>query len=252
VADVTPDPTNPARHRAVLLFALPARQEARAKRLGRAEALLDYSRRRVAEAVAELPGVDLLVLPQRGGGFGERLGNALGDARGLGYSEIVVVPGDVPRLGAPQLARAFALLAEQPVVLGPSPDGGIYLLGLDLSDPADRPDITAAPGALLASVAGIAWRGPTVFADLLALARQAGTPEVLEALEDLDRPADLRPLFQLARRQTLEPNLARLLAALRTPVPAPDSSRDPAPRRLALSSRLLARGPPAPSASALP
>jgi glycosyltransferase A (GT-A) superfamily protein (DUF2064 family) len=216
-------------HRCVLLFALPARQEARAKRLSRAEALFDYSRRRIAAAVAELPGVDLLVLPQRGGGFGERLENAFSDARALGYGEIVVVPGDVPRLGARELARAFALLAERPVVLGPSPDGGVYLLGCAVD-----------PGPLLA---GVRWRGTTVFAEL---ARRAGTPGVLEVLEDLDRPADLLHLLRLARRRSLQPDLARLLAGLGTPPPTPDPSRGPAPRRLFLSSRLLTRGPPAP------
>ncbi len=229
--------------RSVLLFALPARQEAHAKRLGRAEALLDYARRRIAAAVADLPGVDLLVLPQRGGGFGERLENALADARALGYGEILVVPGDVPRLGAPQLAHAFDLLAERPVVLGPSPDGGIYLLGLNFSP---RTTVqTADPGTLLA---GVAWQGPAVFAELV---RRTGTPGVLEALEDLDRPTDILRLYQLVARQGLSPDLARLLAGLRTSVPAADRSRGAAPRRFSLSSRLLSRGPPVPPAFAL-
>jgi glycosyltransferase A (GT-A) superfamily protein (DUF2064 family) len=245
---VLPVPAETSR-RAVLLFALPARQEARAKRLGRAEVLLDYARRRIAAAVADLPGVDLLVLPQRGGGFGERLENALADARVLGYEEILVVPGDVPRLGAPQLARAFALLAERPVVLGPSPDGGIYLLGLKVSPAAAMAaaaTVAATDPATL--LAGVAWQGPAVFAELLG---RTGTPGVLEFLEDLDRPTDLRRLFELAGRRALPPDLARLLAGLRTPVPAADRSRGAAPRRLSLSSRLLTRGPPAPSASAL-
>jgi len=219
---------SPTSHRSVLLFALPARQEARAKRLSRAEALFDYSRRRIAAAVAELAGVDLLVLKQRGSGFGERLENALADARALGYREIVVVPGDVPRLGTAELARAFDLLAERPVVLGPSPDGGIYLFGL-----------AGDPGPLLE---GVRWCGTTVFADL---AERAGTPGVLETLEDLDRPADLLHLLRLARQRDLDPVLARLLASFRTPAPALDLASGPAPRRLPLSSRLLTRGPPA-------
>jgi glycosyltransferase A (GT-A) superfamily protein (DUF2064 family) len=215
--------------RCVLLFALPAGQEARAKRLSRAEVLFDYSRRRIAAAVAELPGVDLLVLPQRGGSFGERLENALADARALGYREIVVVPGDVPRLGSRELARAFALLAERPVVLGPSPDGGVYLLGC-----------AGDPGPLLA---GVRWHGATVFADLAA---RAGSPGVLEPLEDLDRPADLRRLLALARTRALAKDLEQLLAGLRTSPPGRRLSHGSVPRRLLLASPLLTRGPPAP------
>src|SRR5205807_1266758 len=99
--------------------------------------------RRVAEAVRSLGGADLLVvgaaapgrppgvrrLEQRGASFGERLRNALADARGLGYREVVAVPGDVPGLSAAHLRAAFAALGRHPVVLGPSPDGGVYLLG---------------------------------------------------------------------------------------------------------------------------
>ena len=215
--------------RCVLLFALPARQEAHAKRLSRAEALFAYSRRRIAEAVSALSGVDLLVLPQRGQGFAERLENAFADARALGYREVVAVPGDVPRLGAAQLARAFALLAERPIVLGPSPDGGIYLLGCSI-DPQPF-------------LAGVHWHGAGVFAELVALARPTGGAGVLEALEDLDRPGDL---VELARRSDLEDELARLLAGMRPAAPTVPSRDRRAPRRLLLSSRLLTRGPPSP------
>ncbi len=65
-----------AKRRCVLLFAVSAAEEARAKRLGRAGLLIGYARRRLAAAVAELPAVDLLTLPQHGGSFGERLENA--------------------------------------------------------------------------------------------------------------------------------------------------------------------------------
>ena len=73
--------------RCILLFARPAGEEARAKRLARARGVFALARRRVVAAVAALPGVDLLVvgpggaLPQRGGGFAERLANAFADAR---------------------------------------------------------------------------------------------------------------------------------------------------------------------------
>lgn len=201
--------------RCILLFARPPGEEARAKRLARARGVFALGRRRVARAAAALPGVDLLVagpggtLPQRGEGFAERLANAFAAARARGYEQIVAVPTDVPRLGARQLAEAFRRLAATDVVLGPSPDGGAYLIGC-----------RADPAPLLA---GVRWRTSRAFADLAA---NAGAPAVLDPLEDVDRRADLLALDARGDRE---------LAALLTPARprGPEDVRRAAPVPLA-------------------
>ncbi len=174
--------------RCILLFARTAEGEARAKRLSRARALFAFARRRVLAAARSLPEMGVLVagprgdLPQRGAGFAERLANAFADARALGYREIVAVPTDVPRLGRRQLVEAFRRLAEVEAVLGPSPDGGVYLIGCR-NDPSDL-------------FSGVRWRTSQTFADL---ASNAGNPMVLDPLEDVDRWADVLALdFDLA------------------------------------------------------
>jgi glycosyltransferase A (GT-A) superfamily protein (DUF2064 family) len=235
-----------ANRRCVLLFAVSAAAEARAKRLGRAGLLLAYARRRLAAAVAELPGVDLVAIgspvagcrafPQRGRGFGERLENAFADARALGYRDIVAVPGDVPQLGAAVLARAFALLGSRRTVLGPSPDGGVYLLGCRLSGRSGQPGDINAPRDLLA---GIAWRRPSVCAELLS---RAGDAALLPPLADLDARRDLAALLAAE----LPADLARLIARLLPARPATGwAGRGSPPRRLLLAARLATRGPPA-------
>lgn len=212
--------------RCILLFARTAGEEARAKRLGRARGVFALARRRVVAAAAALPGVDLLVvgpggaLGQRGRDFAERLANAFGDARALGYSEIVAVPTDVPRLGAPQLAAAFRRLAGAEVVLGPSPDGGAYLIGCR-TDPATL-------------FAGVRWRTARAFADLAA---NAGSPAVLGLLEDVDRRADLLILDVRGDRE-----LAALLAIARPRGPEDVRRAVPAP----LGDPLANRPPPHP------
>jgi 2-phospho-L-lactate guanylyltransferase (CobY/MobA/RfbA family) len=169
--------------RCILLFARAADEEARVKRLSRARGLFALARRRVIAAASALPGVDLLVvgpggaLSQRGRDFAERLANAFADARACGYRQIVAVPTDVPRLGVRQLAGAFRRLAAADVVLGPSPDGGAYLIGC-------RTD----PSSLFH---GVRWRTSGAFADLAA---NAGAPALLDPLEDVDRRSDLRTL----------------------------------------------------------
>ncbi len=201
--------------RCVLLFARTADEEARAKRLARARGVFALARRRVVAAAAALPGVTLLVvgpggsLPQRGRDFAERLGNAFADARALGYREIVAVPTDVPRLGVRQLAEAFRRLAAAEVVLGPSPDGGAYLIGCRI-DPAPL-------------FLGVRWRTARAFADL-AGNRDAGALAVLDPLEDVDRRADLLNLDARGDRE-----LAALLAAARPRGPEDVRRAVPAP-----------------------
>ncbi|HTG36256.1 MAG TPA: DUF2064 domain-containing protein [Thermoanaerobaculia bacterium] len=204
--------TRPA-SRCVLLFARTAAGEARAKRLARARGVFALARRRVVAAAAALPGVTLLVvgpggsLPQRGRDFAERLGNAFADARALGYREIVAVPTDVPRLGVWQLAEAFRRLAAAEVVLGPSPDGGAYLIGCRID-----------PSSLFR---GVRWRTARAFADLAA---HAGALAVLDPLEDVDRWADLLNLDAHGDRE-----LAALLAAARPRGPEDVHRAVPAP-----------------------
>jgi hypothetical protein len=144
--------------------------------------------------------VDLLVvgpggaLAQRGNGFAERLANAFADARALGYRSILAVPTDVPLLGRYQIAEAFRRLEEKSVVLGPSPDGGAYLIGC-------RTDAAAL-------LAGVRWQTSRTFADLSA---NAGNPALLDPLEDVDRWADV---VVLGIRPGLDHALAALVAGL--------------------------------------
>jgi len=163
-------------------------------------------------------------LPQRGNGFGERLGNAFADARDLGYREIVVVPGDVPGLGASHLAAAFAALQEHPAVFGPSPDGGVYLIG------------TRGPEGRL--LEGVRWCTGSVLADLRAHASGAA---LLPPLADLDGAADL---VRLERDPALDPPVRRLAHDIRRPELPRPSWVTPLRSRLA-STPDAQRGPPA-------
>jgi len=190
-----------ATRRCVLLFSRSPRAEARAKRLQGAEGLFRIARERLVDAVVALDGVDLIELPQRGETFAERLGHAFDDARCLGYGQIVAVPGDVPGLDETHLRAAFAALDTADVVLGPCPDGGVYLIG--------------SRGPVSRLFDGVRWRTGLVLADLLA---RTGNASLLVALADLDRrrdlaaletdpalPAHIRALVSLLRRRSVIP-----------------------------------------------
>lgn len=196
--------------RCVVLFSRSSLIEGALKGMSGAGRIFAFSARRVAESVQALDRVDLIlagegpapngarVLPQRGHGFGERLKNAFEDARAAGYSEIVAVPGDVPGISAAHLNAAFRALETHDAVLGPSVDGGVWLIGL-----------RAGATALSNLFQRVRWLTASVFSSLV---RNAPDAALLDVLLDVDRPSDLATL---EAEPGLDPILAALLRSLR-------------------------------------
>jgi hypothetical protein len=125
---------------------------------------------------------DFELVLQEGTGLGERLDNALTGCLRRGYERAVIMNSDGPTLPSTHLAQAFAALRNgAEVVLGPSEDGGYYLIGV--RQPVPR---------LLREVR---MSTPTVLADTLALAAEEGLRvELLPAWYDVDEAADLARL----------------------------------------------------------
>jgi rSAM/selenodomain-associated transferase 1 len=75
---------------------------------------------------------DFSVLPQRGDEFGERLYFAVEDLFRCGFGSVCLIDSDSPTVPAKNFAEAVELLSksEDLVVLGPSDDGGYYLIGV--------------------------------------------------------------------------------------------------------------------------
>jgi rSAM/selenodomain-associated transferase 1 len=82
------------------------------------------------------PAVRLLA--QRGKDLGERLHHVFVDLFGSGYREIVVADSDSPTVPLSSIDQAYKQLIEEgcDLVLGPSDDGGYYLIAL--KRPAER------------------------------------------------------------------------------------------------------------------
>jgi rSAM/selenodomain-associated transferase 1 len=72
------------------------------------------------------------LLAQQGKNLGERLHHIFVDLSRKGYSEIVVADSDSPTVPLSFIDRAYKLLSQEgcDLVLGPSDDGGYYLIGL--------------------------------------------------------------------------------------------------------------------------
>ena len=76
------------------------------------------------------PHFDLI--PQRGNGFGERLTNAVEDLLHVGFESCCLINSDSPTATAEAFREAVVQLqaADDRIVLGPSGDGGYYLIGM--------------------------------------------------------------------------------------------------------------------------
>ncbi|HET9417809.1 MAG TPA: TIGR04282 family arsenosugar biosynthesis glycosyltransferase [Chthoniobacterales bacterium] len=75
---------------------------------------------------------DFALLPQRGDHFGARLINAAEDLFRIGFSSVCLIDSDSPMVPVEVYAEAPKLLStdEPRILLGPSDDGGYYLIGL--------------------------------------------------------------------------------------------------------------------------
>jgi rSAM/selenodomain-associated transferase 1 len=89
-----------------------------------------------ADYIGVLPTAFELV-PQRDGTFGERLALAAEDLFRIGFSSVCLIDSDSPTVGPEIYAAAVSELLKpgDHAVLGPSDDGGYYLIGLKQNHP---------------------------------------------------------------------------------------------------------------------
>jgi rSAM/selenodomain-associated transferase 1 len=124
---------------------------------------------------------DMELTCQIGASLGERLDHLLTGALVSGSQRVVVMDSDSPTLPVEYLSQAFDLLVDADVVLGPTRDGGYYLIGMKQPQPR-----------LLRQVQ---MSTPRVLADTLALAETAGLAvSLLPTWYDIDTIDDLHQL----------------------------------------------------------
>jgi uncharacterized protein len=129
-----------------------------------------------------LPGGALL-LPVQGPDIGACLLDATGRLFAAGFTRVLALNSDSPTLPSACLESALVLLGSTDVVLGPSDDGGYYLVGLR------RP----CPGLFC----DISWSSARVRDQTLARAQALGcSTALLQTWYDVDTPADLDRLVR--------------------------------------------------------
>lgn len=153
------------------------------------------------ESMRRWLGNDLDYLPQTGKDLGERMKNALARVFADGIERAVIIGSDVPDLPGEAIHEAFQSLESKDAVIGPSPDGGYYLIGFNAR--------TFLPEAF----DGIPWSAETVFSDTMrVLERSSWTVHQLPPWRDVDTLEDLNDL--VTRNEGSGPGPSVALSAL--------------------------------------
>ncbi|WP_299317248.1 DUF2064 domain-containing protein [uncultured Maribacter sp.] len=67
---------------------------------------------------------------QKGNTFGQRFSNAMSSVFALGYDNVIVIGNDTPQLQSKHIKEAHQRLQQNQPTIGPSLDGGFYLLAI--------------------------------------------------------------------------------------------------------------------------
>ncbi|MBQ6440538.1 MAG: TIGR04283 family arsenosugar biosynthesis glycosyltransferase [Mogibacterium sp.] len=146
-------------------------------------------------------GRNTLFIRQRGENIGFRMQNAIEDVLSLGYSKAVLIGTDIPELKSETIDASLTLLASYDVVLGPTCDGGYYLIGMK----------AVHPEAFNVEVFGVS----SVFDETVSSIKKAGlTVGKTDTYADMDIPDDLDGFRTRMRRDARlrRSNTGRFLA----------------------------------------
>jgi hypothetical protein len=137
------------------------------------------------EELSEISG-GLPVIGQSGEGLGAALRSVFAHFTAAGPRRIVAFNSDSPHLPASALRTAFEVLHSCDVVVGPTYDGGYYLVGAEASH----------PGLFTASALGTTSALESLLSRARSLALSVG---FTETSYDVDLPSDLGQLFEELR-----------------------------------------------------
>ena len=138
-------------------------------------------------------------LPQKGADLGEKMYRAIRKVLELGYESVLLTGADLPAMTAEHLNSGFAALEEHDVAIGPTSDGGYYLVGMKMP----RREVFRVEG----------YGGASVFENTISAAKDAGlTVGLAMPCDDVDTPEDL---WNLSKTTDPGSHTGRYLAGLK-------------------------------------
>lgn len=192
-----------SKNTAILIFANSSKEELRQKPFAKNPILFEAMTEQTLLEVQKtgIPYYHCTEIEQKGATFGERFVNAIESIYELGFENIITVGNDCPQLKATHLNKAYQHLQLGQTILGPSRDGGFYLMGLHHSN-FDRDLFIRLPWQRLGLFNSIT----TVFNTL------SNGLYLLPVHQDIDSLLDVKKV--LAFSKDLSKNLIKILQGL--------------------------------------
>lgn len=191
------------RQTAVLIFANSSQGERKFKSFAKGDAFVDELNINILRTVkkSKLPYYLFTEKEQVGKSFGERFSNAIHSVFEKGFDSVITVGNDTPQLKKHHILQAANEIDKNKCVVGPSIDGGFYLLGLSKRHFNEI------------SFLDLPWQTKSL-EKTISLQFAAIQTEVikLDTLLDVDSKSDLKTLFKLW--QFISKKLLSILSSL--------------------------------------
>ncbi len=188
------------RQTAVLIFANSSRGERKFKSFAKGDAFVNELNQNTLKTVkrSKLPYFLFTEKEQLGKTFGQRFRNAIQAVFDRGFNSVITVGNDTPQLTKQHILHASIEIDKNKFVVGPSIDGGFYLMGLSRK----QFDII--------SFSELPWQSKSLEKSISAQISAIQTEVIkLDTLLDVDCASDLKSLFKLSLL-----NSGRLLSIL--------------------------------------
>ncbi|MGZ0015148.1 DUF2064 domain-containing protein [Yeosuana sp. AK3] len=150
---------------------------------------------------------------QIGTNFAERFTNAIQEVYNQGFNNVITIGNDTPHLQSKHILDAVEKLQNNQLVLGPSTDGGFYLMGLKKShfNPKTFLKLPWQTGQLTKTIARL-------------IAKKNDVIGFLETLQDIDFIADIKAILKDKIHQISVGILLVLKQMIRSLKPIPNNN----------------------------
>ena len=142
-----------------------------------ADCFVGISPSRLSGFFNRIEGSDTRLFIQQGKDLGEKMRQAFVDRFADGYKKVVIIGSDSPSLPVSYINQGLS--SDKDLILGPSSDGGYYLIAMT--------------GKVSEVFGGIAWGTDRVLDETLNCVKKTGVSlELLPVWYDVDLPEDLK------------------------------------------------------------